>query len=126
MIWIPGEVPSKKNSKKAYYSQKEGKIRVSSSDFTLAYEKAKRSYGIAYWRKWLEMVEGKPYPLTIEFFFIRRTEAEFDYNNISQVLLDLMQEWEWLPGDSMLYVIPDFSRGYAIDKNNPGVEITVK
>ena len=126
VLFIPGEVPSEKNSKRAFVDEATGKIRVQSSKFTNRYVRNKRNYGSAYRRQWHEMTKGKEYPLTVEFYFIRETEGDFDYNNLSQVLTDLMKKWGWIPDDSMRYVIPNFSRQYAVNPFNPGVEISVQ
>jgi len=63
-------------------------------------------------------------PLRIGFYFVRDSKRKFDYNNVSQLPLDLMQKYKWIPDDCMDEVIPVFL-GYEINKENPGVYISL-
>ena len=74
--------------------------------------------------KFLSMIENHKAPLYIGLFFSRITRREFDYNNMSQAVMDIMQAAEWLPEDCMNVVTPVFL-GYIVNKNAPGVIITV-
>lgn len=64
------------------------------------------------------------YPVKIEFFFYRRTKRVFDYINMAQGPLDLLVDVGIIPDDSVRYVIPVFT-GWAVDKQNPRVVITI-
>lgn len=119
-IFIPNNVPSLKNSK-----QWTGN-KLISSNLVLQYKKNTASYFLLYYRKWKEMIKDKEFPLVIEFYFIRDSNRRFDYVNCVQLSLDMMVSYEWLPDDSTKYVIPDFHKGYEINKDNPGVIITVQ
>ena len=74
--------------------------------------------------KFLSMIENHKAPLYIGLFFSRLTRREFDYNNMSQAIMDIMQAAEWIPQDCMNVVTPVFL-GYIVNKNAPGVIITV-
>jgi len=117
-IFISLNTPSQKNSKRIV-----GK-RLISSKLTLDYKKNTFLLWNINREKFLKMLEGKNPPYYIGFYFIRKDKREFDYNNISQAPLDLMQEHGWLLKDSMKYVKPVFL-GYEVSRENCGVQITV-
>lgn len=74
--------------------------------------------------QFIEMIKGKSAPLYIGLFFSRKTRREFDYNNISQAVMDIMKTAGWIPEDCMNVTIPVYL-GYIVNSNNPGVVITV-
>lgn len=122
-IFIPLNVPSKKNSKKII-TLKNGKRKVVSSDACKKYEKAAaRDYrrNAVIFR---ELTKDLKPPYTIFFKLIRKTKQRFDYNNIIQAVQDLMVEHEWLEDDNADFILP-IPIQYEVDKNNPGVFIWV-
>lgn len=119
MIFIPGNTPSSKNSK-----QWTGKYLVSSK-LTQKYHKNTAHYWIDQKELFLKMLEGKEKPYNISFYFVRDSLRRFDYINVVQYPLDLMQEYGWLEDDSAYYVRPLFE-GFEVNKTNPGVYIDVK
>lgn len=118
-IFIPGELYSKKNSK-----QWTGRHLISSPKVR-EYEKSALPLYVNQKKIFLNMVEGKKYPLRVHFRPIRMTKRLFDYNNIIQIVQDMMVKAEWLPDDNMKYLIPVIEE-YGVDKHNPGVEIWVE
>ena len=74
--------------------------------------------------KFREMLKGKEKPYKIGFYFIRDSKRSFDYVNVAQLPLDLMQENEWIENDNMENIIPVFL-GYEVDKENAGVRIEI-
>ena len=68
--------------------------------------------------------ESMCHPLPIGFYFVRDSHRRFDYNNASQVLLDLMQEVGWLEDDCAEFVVPVFM-GYHKNDKETGVYITL-
>lgn len=74
--------------------------------------------------EFLKVISQLDKPYYIEFTFIRRTRHRFDYINIAQAPLDVMQEHGWLDDDSADYVKPYFG-DYLYDKENPGLIIKV-
>lgn len=119
-IFIPGDVPSSKNSKTWT-----GKFLVSSKactrykkNTTIFYANKKH---IGDFKQMLSQVE-KPY--RIAFCFVRETKRLFDYINMAQIVQDLMVEHGWLTDDNCNEVIPSF-RPYIYNKQNPGVHIEV-
>ena len=118
MIFIPGNVPSRKNSKRWT-----GKMLINSKtvmkyikDTKLDYENNKCLFK--------EMVAGKKFPVTISFKFIRGSKHKFDYINPAQTVQDLMVKNEWIQDDNCDYMIPYFEP-YEYNKENPGVEIKI-
>ena len=118
-IFIPGNVPSSKNSKQMTRS----KVLLSS--------KAVRKYLKNYSFFWLLyepdfkfLIEKHDKPLKIEFQFTRESKASFDYINIVQLPLDLMQKYNWIENDDVYNVKPFFS-DFVINKEMPGVKINI-
>lgn len=117
-IFISGNVPSSKNSKRWT-----GK-RLINSETVMKY---KKNTADEWWQqgiKFREMLKGKEKPYRIGFYFIRDSKRKFDYINAAQLPLDLMQDYDWIEDDDSKNVIPVFL-GYEVDKSNAGVIIEV-
>jgi len=117
-IFIPGNVPSSKNSK-----QWTGKLLISS--------KTTRNYIKQSWPFWIENAEKfkaaaskLSKPLSISFLFVRKSKHKFDYINPCQTVQDIMVKAGWLADDHADLLIPYFEK-YLYDKDNPGVYITI-
>ena len=119
-IFIPGNVPSSKNSK-----QWTGKM--------LIHSKATRNYirdTKEFYRHWEESFNSQVILNTttdvihVDFYFIRSSRRKFDYINPAQTVQDLMVKYGWIEDDNCDIIVPHFS-GYHVDKNNPGVLIRV-
>lgn len=139
-IFIPGNVPSKKNSKQIGYRTNYGSGKklmycgkpvtpiIISSAITLKYEKAKEGYYSGMAPAFRMMVGDLPMPYVVEFFFIRETKALFDFGNACQVILDLMQKHGWVGNDSIDHILP-IPRlngvAWTVDKQNAGVIIRI-
>jgi len=120
-IFIPGEVPSSKNSQQI--CMRGGRRILSKSKFASQYDKKtliiyKESQPI-----FLSMIPYE-YPLFVLFQFIRRTNGVFDYCNLVQSVQDQMTRANWIPDDRMTYLVPVFIPYYK-DKDNPGVWISI-
>jgi hypothetical protein len=122
MIFIPGNVPSSKNSKQIVRSK--GRTFLVSSKTTKRYTD---NIGIIYKserRNFLEMIKDKEPPYRVSFKFIRDSRRKFDYINAAQIVQDLMVQYEWIEDDNCEFLIPCFEV-YDYDKKNPGVFIQV-
>jgi len=117
-IFIPGEVRSSKNSKVWT-----GKHLVYSKA-SARYVKQTAPFWNRYRNDFLKLIKRKKYPLKIKFTFIRGSKQKFDYHNMVQLHLDLMQKHGWLEDDCADVVVPVFLI-YQYDKNNPGVIISL-
>ena len=122
-IFIPGNVPSSKNSK-----QWTGKMLIHSKptrnyirDTKQLYIQAKEEFN----SQVVDKAGIEPsYPIHIDFYFVRSSRRKFDYINPAQTVQDLMVKWGWIEDDNCDIIIPHFS-GYHVDKEKPGVLIKV-
>jgi hypothetical protein len=117
-IYIPGNVPSSKNSK-----QWTGKYLINSKT-TTNYIKDTRFHYKQFKAVFEDMVKGLEKPYHISFYFIRSTRRKFDYINPAQTVQDLMVKNFWVEDDNMENIIPYFD-GYEVDKEKAGVIIRV-
>ena len=118
-IFIFGNVPSSKNSKVWT-----GRFLVNSKTVT-AYKKIAVPQFQANCSAFREIVRNKVLPLDIEFSFVRDSKRLFDFVNMAQIVLDLMQEYGWIEDDNYLNVVPHFNPEVRIDKENCGVSIKI-
>ena len=118
MIFIAGNVPSSKNSKRWT-----GKMLINSKT-VMKYIKDTDSQYKSMRSKFEEMTAGLDMPVVVSFKFIRGTKHRFDYINPAQTVQDLMVKNKWIEDDNMNYIIPHFEP-YEYDKENPGVEIRI-
>lgn len=118
MIFIAGNVPSSKNSKRWT-----GKMLINSKTVMRYIKETKKQY-VLNCQVFKEMTVGLEYPIVVSFKFIRGSKHKFDYINPAQTVQDLMVKNYWIEDDNMNYIIPHFEP-YEYDKENPGVEIKV-
>ena len=128
MIFIAGNTPSSKNSKRiiTITNKKTGKktTRLINSEVTEKYIKNSKADWVLNKTKFLKMLENKEKPYKIELFFIRDSRRRFDYINAAQIIFDLMQEYGYIEDDDSTNVIPIF-KGFEVDKDRTGVKIEV-
>jgi len=118
MIFIPGNVPSSKNSK-----QWTGKFLVTSKTVK-KYVKQSEPYWIQFRPQFNREIKGLELPYRIKFTFIRNSRHKFDLANPLQTIQDLMVKYEWIPDDNADILQPVFGK-YRYYKENPGVWIKV-
>ena len=135
LIFIPGNVPSSKNSKIATsrgvfhsktvqkYLRSHGIQHFSSSKkFVTPYKTIPLTFPVHKLRRMFDDLEK---PITIGFHFVRGTKHKFDFTNLVQILLDLFVAFDIIDDDNMDNVIPQClwidSKHYSYDKENPGV-----
>ncbi|WP_335996891.1 hypothetical protein [Fusobacterium polymorphum] len=128
MIFIAGNTPSSKNSKRiiTITNKKTGKktTRLINSEVTEKYIKNSKTDWVLNKRNFLKMLVGKEKPYRVELYFIRDTRKRFDYINAAQIVFDLMQEYRYIEDDDSQNIIPVF-KGFEVDKARAGVEIRV-
>lgn len=128
MIFISGNTPSSKNSKRiiTITSKKTGKktTRLINSEVTEKYIKNSKADWVLNKRNFLKMLVGKEKPYKVELFFIRDSKRRFDYINAAQIIFDLMQVYGYIDDDDSTNVILIF-KGFEVDKARAGVEIEV-
>lgn len=141
LVFIKGNVPSSKNSK------------VNGKWFSKTVTNYLRSHGIKSFSSRRKVVEGyktRPitfpvqelkelfkdaeYPVEVGFLLFRDSDKrKFDFNNISQIIFDLLTAFDIIPDDSTEYVVARClyhdTQGkrqfYIYDKNDPGVYLKI-
>jgi len=117
-IYIPANVASSKNSKRWT-----GKMLINSKTVMEYKRNTQYHWQLFRWR-FLKMIENKPKPYRIGFYFIRDSKRAFDFVNVAQLPLDLMQEYGWLENDDASTVVPVFL-GCEVNKHKAGLRIEV-
>ena len=120
MKWfIPGNVPSSKNSRRWT-----GKYFIASKT-VMKYRKETENYfkkdAVSFHKEFSKY----ELPVYVHFTFIRGTRHKFDYINPCQTVQDDMVKHGWIEDDNCEFIIPCFEE-YKYDKNNPGVIIEIK
>lgn len=117
MTWfIPGNVPSSKNSQTWT-----GKFLVKSKTCQ-KYEKETWTIWSQYAKEFRKAIKDEIKPLYVQFKFIRGTRHKFDYINAAQFVQDLMVKYDWIDDDNADELVPVFKE-YIYNKANPGVFI---
>lgn len=153
MIFIPGNVPSLKNSKvktsRGIFSSKTVNkyIRAlgiqsfsSSKKIVKGYVDPNKPNLFEALRPQFEaMKKGKADPLIIGYHQVRNSKRLFDFSNSVEIIQDLMTAHGFIEDDNVKYVIPvPMNRKgelpnihnlndewYSVDKENPGVYIKI-
>ena len=140
-IFIPGEVPSSKNSKEigflylgagatsTIFHLRNGvyrpvRLNLNSSNATKRYIKEHTIDYVANKVKFQNLIKGYTAPYRICFKFTRQTRRTFDYINAAQIVQDLMVKNGWIDDDDCKNVRPYFLE-YEYNKTNPGVLISI-
>ena len=118
MIFIAGNVPSSKNSKRWT-----GKMLINSKT-VMKYIKDTDMQYKTFKTDFKKLIAGKELPVIVSFKFIRGTSHRFDYVNPAQTVQDLMVKNKWIEDDNANFIIPSFEE-FEYDKENPGVQIKV-
>jgi hypothetical protein len=76
-----------------------------------------------------EVLRDKKEPFDIGLHFVRKDKRDFDFNNATQIIADLMVAHEIIEDDNMRYFLPYPLKingdAYTVDKENPGVYIHI-
>lgn len=120
-IFIPGNVPSSKNSKQWTGTK-------------LIWSKSARDYREA--TQWLwaseagrfrDLTKEMSKPLVVAFYFVRDSRRKFDFVNPLQTVQDMMVSYGWIADDNIDEMIPVpvsvDGRFYHVDKDKAGVFI---
>lgn len=114
-------VPSKKNSKIITKSK-----RVISSKLVQYYERWATPLLKQQLPTWQQMIQNKPLPLKVSFYFYRDSKRKWDFVNIVQVIADLMQKEGYLIDDDTKNFIPLYAGEEVASKKEAGVIITIE
>lgn len=118
---IGQNVPSKKNSKIITKSK-----RVISSKLVQYYERWATPRLKEQLPTWQEMIQNKPLPLKVSFYFYRDSKRKWDFVNIVQVIADLMQKEGYLIDDDTKNFIPLYAGEEVVSKKEAGVIMTIE
>ena len=118
---IGQNVPSKKNSKIITKSK-----RVISSKLVQYYERWATPRLKEQLPTWQEMIQNKPLPLKVSFYFYRDSKRKWDFVNIVQVLADLMQKEVYLNDDDTKNFIPLYIGEEVTTQKEAGVIMPIE
>ena len=118
---IGQNVPSKKNSKIITKSK-----RVISSKLVQYYERWATPRLKEQLTTWQKMIQNKPLPLKVSFYFYRDSKRKWDFVNIVQVIADMMQKEGYLIDDDTKNFIPLYIGEEVTNKKEAGVIITIE
>lgn len=151
VLWIPGEVPSLKNSKEIVTIKTKNSIccnapiiKVSVGNFLCshchkptkhktrpllipskaveAYYKASEAYytGIDFKSRYIDWFNGCEFPIFMGMYFVRKTASAWDFNNVSQIIQDLLVKHNHITDDNVNFLIPVLIGSHK-DADHPGV-----
>lgn len=140
MVFLGPNIPSSKNSKVAtskgvFHSKTVGKFL---REIGIQHYSAGRKEVTLYKTKpcWFpyeelkELFKDVEYPCEVGLHFVRSSKTKFDFHNACQIIFDLLVAWDILEDDNMNCVIPYVlkidEKWFSINKETPGVWITVK
>jgi len=141
LIFIPYNVPSLKNSKvktsRGIFASKTVKKYLGLLGIQKYSPSRKEVIGFVRreneFEKLREQFEnalkGKKEPFDIGFHFVRDSKRDFDFNNATQIIADLMVAHNIIEDDNMRYFLPYplkiNGEAFTIDKENCGVYIKI-
>lgn len=133
-IFIPGEVPSLKNSKVLYLKNKntkDGGTRkipaMTSSKFVQKYKSETCWHYKLFAQNFRNLLKDKTKPYLIEFQFVREHHDNWDFANMVQMPQDMMSDFGWIEDDNVniMLPMPNTVEPYIINPLRPGVWIKV-
>lgn len=130
-IFIRSNVSSSKNSKTmGFYYQGKGanKKRIPTlvdSPATKKYRKETAADYRKYKDRFLQMADGKDFPLMVRMTLIRDSLRAFDLINAAQIVQDLMVEYGWIEDDNSEFLVPVFNPTVYYSKDMAGILIEV-
>lgn len=102
------------------YSKKNSKVMANkvllSSERVREYEKVMLPVFLKNKRKFKEQYDKTEKPVKLEIYFIRPTKAKFDYINMAQLPLDMMQKAGLIEDDDCYHIRPIFT-GWEVNKD---------
>ena len=116
--WIPGNVPSSKNSRRWT-----GKFFIASKT-VMKYRKETAKVYKKQAASFAKEFNKYELPVSVTFKFFRGTRHKFDYVNPLQTVQDDMVKHEWIEDDNCEFIIPSF-KPYEYNKKEPGVTIEI-
>lgn len=142
LIFIPYNVPSLKNSKvktgRGIFASKTvvKYLRLlgiqsysSSKKIVKGYVNKPNLFNNIVNESFKRQIKNKSLPIIIGYHFVRDSKRDFDFNNATQIIQDLLVAHDFIEDDCMRVTIPvPFKMNgvyYSIDKENPGVYLKI-
>lgn len=148
MIFIPGNVPSVKNTKTytnkgVFHSKTVRKYlqKIGIKNYRPTEKKDKKTGVITpkleeyktrpnFFRLSVQnYFDGIKYPAIVGFHFVRGTRHKADFHNLVQIVADLLTAHDFIEDDNMTYItpVPMFINGqvFTYSKENPGVYVKI-
>lgn len=122
-LFIPGNVPSSKNSK--IWTGKHLIWSKTATKYVKETKKYWEEFAITFRNEYDKYESLSNLPMIVSFHFVRGTKHKFDYVNPLQTILDLMVRFEWIPDDNADVILPVFEK-YTYYKEAAGVYIKFK
>jgi hypothetical protein len=123
-IFIPGNVPSSKNSRMRTRSG----IFIK-SPLCFKYEKATKVIWEEKAEEVRQLTDNAEKPILIGLHFVRDSKRKCDFHNLVQFIADLMVKYKWIEDDNMtqVFFVPYIRNGtyYSVNKDEYGVWIKV-
>ena len=114
-------VYSKKNSKQITKQK-----RIISSKQVRNYEKTMGPVFQEKLKEWRKQYEKHPErPIHVEFYFLRPSKAKWDFCNLIQLPLDMMQEYLYIPDDCTREIIPHYAGEEVVKKESSGFKMRI-
>lgn len=123
-IFIPYQVPSKKNSQNIGRNPKTGRPLIYKSEQYRNYLAATKSYWTALKADFHNLIENKQKPYRIGISFVRSTRQRFDFIGPGETIQDFMVDFGWIDDDDARTMKPVFE-DFGVDKQAPGVYIRI-
>lgn len=117
-FFIPFNTPSSKNGRRVFNGY------LVKSALTEKWIRKTRKYWKAQTKEFKASLSSLKPPYYIEFTFITKTRAKFDYNNKADTVLDAMVQHGWLEDDNVTIVKPYYG-DWIHNKDDPGVIIKI-
>ena len=140
-IFIPGNVPSLKNSKvktaRGIFPSKTVTRYLRNFGIQGYSGREKKVFGYKtipdtfrpYAEQMKIMLAGTGVPYKLGFYFVRRTKSRFDFGNAVELIADMLTAYDVWEDDNCDYFLPfpNLINGvvYHVDKTSPGVYITI-
>ena len=137
MIFIPGNVPSSKNSKVATQSGVFNSRTVARYLKEIGVRAYSHSKGVKEYQRRDNLFrksvgsyfDGIQYPAMVGFHFVRDSRLKFDFHNACQIICDLLVAHRFIEDDNMDCLLPIpvqvNGRWYTVDKYRPGVFLEI-
>ena len=129
LIWscfIPHNVASKKNSKRIGTNFKTKKPIIINSKLVEKYIKTTTPLYRKLTAEFKLQTATLEKPIRVGFLFHRQRKNSSDFNNLTQVVTDIMTALKWITDDNMDEILPfPMGNGYIYDKNNAGLTLAI-